>query len=280
MRGKDVAKGIGDDAAVLEEEGSDYRLVSKDLLLQDIHFDLTYFPLSHLGYKAISTNVSDILAMNGRPGHALIGLGISNNFSVENVEEIYSGINKACQEYDMEVIGGDTCSSKTGLMISVTVLGKVGKKDVCYRDTAKSGDILLVSGDLGAPLLGLHALEREKEVFRADPHMQPKLEDYKYVVERFLFPQARIDVVEALKEKGVRPTSMIDISDGLSSEVLHLCRGAGLGVTVFEKNLPVDANTMRISKEFNLSPYNCALHGGEEYQLLMTVGSERPREGF
>ncbi len=263
-------KGIGDDAAVIA--GTDgFTLVSTDMLLEGVHFDLRYVPLRHLGYKAIAVNVSDIAAMNGKPGQVVVGLGLSNRFSVEAVDELYAGMRSACKDYGVDLVGGDTSSSAAGLVLSVTIIGSVAEKSIAYRSGASANDIICVTGDLGAAYLGLQILEREKAVFLANPESQPDLGKYQYVVGRQLRPDARMDIVHDLGEAGVVPTSMIDVSDGLASELLHLARHSGLGVRIFEDKVPIDHQTYDAALEFKVDPITCALNGGEDYELLFTI---------
>ena len=266
----DTVRGIGDDAAVVDL-GEEYGLLTTDLLLEGVHFDLAFFPLKHLGYKAISVNVSDIAAMNGRPGQVTVGLAVSNRFSVEAVEEIYAGIKAACADFKVDLVGGDLSSSRSGLLISVSLFGKVPKDKITYRNTAQPNDLLCVTGDLGGAYLGLQILEREKQVFMANPEMQPQLEGYDYVVQRQLKPEARMDVVYELAEAGVVPTAMIDLSDGLASDLRHLCQQSGVGAMVFEETLPIDEQSYLAATELNLSPITAAMNGGEDYELLFTV---------
>jgi thiamine-monophosphate kinase len=266
----DTIKGIGDDAAVLDL-GTEYGLLSTDMLLEGVHFDLTFFPLKHLGYKAIAVNISDIAAMNGIPHQVTVSLALSNRFSVEAIDELYEGMKAACADYNVDLVGGDTSSSRSGLLISVSVFGKVKKDLVTYRNTAKANDILCVTGDLGAAYLGLQLLEREKQVFLANPNMQPELEGNDYVIQRQLRPEARMDVIYELAEAGVLPTAMIDVSDGLASDLLHLCAQSGVGAIVFEERLPIDDQTYLAATELKLSPMTAALNGGEDYELLFTV---------
>ena len=261
---------IGDDSAVIDV-GEKYQLVSTDMLVEGIHFDLTYTPLKHLGYKAISINVSDICAMNGEAKQITVSIAVSNRFPVEALEELYKGIHLACNKYQVDLVGGDTTSSQFGLLISVSVLGEVEKEDVVYRNGAEEHDLLVVSGDLGSAYLGLQVLSREKQVFDANPNMQPDLEGKDYILERQLKPEARKDVVKILKEHNIKPTSMIDVSDGLSSEVLHLCKNSDVGCTVYEDKLPIDFTAISTADELNLSAATCALNGGEDYELLFTI---------
>ena len=262
--------GVGDDAAVIDV-GEKYQLVSTDMLVEGIHFDLTYTPLKHLGYKAVAVNVSDICAMNGDAKQITVSIAVSNRFPVEAVEELYKGIHLACTKYQVDLVGGDTTSSQSGLVISVSVLGEVEKEDVVYRKGAEEHDLLVVSGDLGSAYLGLQVLSREKQVFDANPNMQPDLEGKDYILERQLKPEARRDVVKILKEHNIKPTSMIDVSDGLSSEVLHLCKNSDLGCAVYEDKLPIDFTAISTADELNLSAATCALNGGEDYELLFTI---------
>ena len=262
--------GVGDDAAVIDV-GEKFQLVSTDMLVEGIHFDLTYTPLKHLGYKAVAVNVSDICAMNGEARQITVSIAVSNRFPVEAIEEFYKGINLACAKYQVDLVGGDTTSSQSGLVISVSVLGEVEKEDVAYRKGAEEHDLLIVSGDLGSAYLGLQVLSREKQVFDANPNMQPDLEGKDYILERQLKPEARRDVVKILKEHNIKPTSMIDVSDGLSSEVLHLCKNSGVGCSVYEDKLPIDFTAISTADELNLSAATCALNGGEDYELLFTV---------
>lgn len=265
--------GIGDDAAVVDYGDGNSVLLATDMLLEGIHFDLAYTPLRHVGYKAVAVNVSDIAAMNGKAEQVTVSLGLSSRFSVEAVDELYAGIKAACDNYGVDLVGGDTTSSRAGLVISVTALGKAAKDRIVYRSGARPSDIICVTGDLGAAYLGLQVLEREKQVFLANPDMQPSLDKYEYMVGRTLKPEARTDVVFELAEKGVVPTSMIDVSDGLASDVLHLSNKSGVGVRIFEDKIPVDSQTFDTALEFKLDPITCALNGGEDYELLFTISS-------
>ena len=264
-------KGIGDDAAVIQPPANKLMLVSKDLLIEGVHFDLMYTPLKHLGYKAAVVNFSDIAAMNGEPKQIVVGIGISSKYTLEALDEIYDGIKKACEIYKVDFVGGDTTSSVAGLFISVTVIGEVDKEKVAYRSGAKPNDLLCVTGDLGGAYMGLLVLEREKKAFQANPNMQPELQDNDYILERQLKPEARIDVVRQLEELKVIPTSMIDISDGLASEVLHLCKASGVGCAIYEEKIPIDQITFDTAKTFGIVPSIAALNGGEDYELLFTV---------
>src|SRR6195952_5101057 len=267
---KSSIKGVGDDAAVLDFKGKKI-LVSTDMLLEGIHFDLAYTPLKHLGYKAIQVNLSDIYAMNGIASQVTVSIGISSKFPLEAVEELYEGIYLACEKYNVDLVGGDTSSSKQGLVISVTAMGYADEKDIVYRNTANEGDLICVSGDLGGAYTGLQLLEREKLIYLENPNIQPDLEGKDYIVERQLKPEARRDIVDLLKEIGVKPTSMIDVSDGLASEILHICKQSNKGCNIYEDKIPLDPMTFETAREFNLDPTVCALSGGEDYELLFTV---------
>ncbi len=266
--------GVGDDAAVLKTGGKKYTLVSTDLLIEGVHFDMTYTPLKHLGYKSAIVNFSDMAAMNGIPKQIIVGLGISSKYTLEALEEFYAGIKKACELYKVDFVGGDTTSSVHGLFISVTIIGEVEKDKIAYRKGAKSGDLLCVSGDLGGAYMGLLLLEREKKVFQANPQAQPELEGKDYILQRQLKPEARIDIVEALEKAGVIPTSMIDISDGLASEALHIAKSSGMGVAIYEEKIPIDQLTFDTAREFKIVPSVAALNGGEDYELLFTVAQK------
>jgi thiamine-monophosphate kinase len=264
------AKGIGDDAALISI-GEEYLVVTTDMLLEGVHFDLSYMPLQHLGYKAVAVNISDIAAMNGKPEQITIGLGLSNRFSLEAIDSLYDGIRAACENYKVDLVGGDTTSSASGLVISITAIGRVAKEKVTLRSTARNNDIICVTGDLGAAYLGLQVLEREKQVFLTNPEMQPDLEKYEYMVGRHLKPEARMDIVYELADKNIVPTSMIDISDGLASELLHLSKNSGVGVKIFEDKVPIDSMAFETAIEFKIDPITCALNGGEDYELLFTI---------
>ncbi|MGW8122776.1 thiamine-phosphate kinase [Roseivirga echinicomitans] len=265
--------GIGDDAAVINT-GDQYGLLAADMLLEGVHFDLSYVPLQHLGYKAISVNVSDIAAMNGNPEQVTVSLGLSNRFSVEAIEALYEGMKAAAKAFQVDIVGGDTTTSNSGLIISISVFGKVAKDKVAYRNGAKIGDILCATGDLGGAFMGLQVMEREKQAFLANPNMQPQLDDYQYIVQRQLKPIARMDIIHELAELGVVPTSMIDISDGLASESLHLSTSSKVGIQIYEDKIPIDRQTYETAVEFNLDPVTCALNGGEDYELLFTIKQE------
>lgn len=266
----ETIKGIGDDAAVIDV-GDKYMLVTTDILFEGIHFDLSYTPLRHLGYKAVAVNISDIAAMNGIAKQITVTIGLSNRISVEAIDELYEGIKFACESYNVDLIGGDTSASASGFVISITATGFVDKDKIVYRNGAKPNDILCVTGDLAAAYFGLQVLEREKQVYLANPNMQPELTEKEYLVGKILKPEARTDIIHELNELGVVPTSMIDISDGLASELLHICTQSGVGAMVFEDKLPIEDITMLTATEFNVSPITAALNGGEDYQLLFTV---------
>lgn len=262
-------KGIGDDAAVLNFK--DQVLISTDLLLEGIHFDLAYVPLMHLGYKAVQVNLSDIYAMNGIATQITVSIGISSKFPLEAVEEIYKGIELACNKFNIDLIGGDTSSSKQGLVISVTSIGHAAAEDICYRNGAEEGDLLCVSGDLGGAYVGLQILEREKLIFLENPQLQPDLEGKDYIIERQLKPEGRRDIVDLLAQMKIKPTSMIDVSDGLASEILHICKQSEKGCTLYEEKIPIDPMTYETARELGLDPTICALNGGEDYELLFTI---------
>ena len=266
--------GIGDDAAILNPTPDQQTVVSTDLLVEGVHFDLAYVPLKHLGYKAVMVNLSDIYAMNATPTQITVSIGASNRFTLEALEAFYEGVRLACKLYNVDLIGGDTTSSKTGLLISVTALGKVQKEKACLRNGVKSGDLLVVSGDVGAAYLGLQVLEREKEVYKVNPNTQPDLSMYTYLVERQLKPEARKDIITLLEKLEVQPTAMIDISDGLSSEILHLCNQSNVGVTLYEEKIPVDPTVISTAEEFNMNYTTIALNGGEDYELLFSIPLE------
>ena len=270
LKQKSTLKGIGDDAAVLDFAGKK-TLISTDMLLEGIHFDLAYTPLKHLGYKAVQVNLSDIYAMNGMAAQVTVSIGISSKFSLEAVEELYEGIYLACEKYNVDLVGGDTTSSRQGLVISVTSIGYADEKDITYRNTAKEGDLICVSGDLGGAYVGLQLLEREKLVYIENPNIQPDLEGKDYIVERQLKPEARRDVIELLQDIDIKPTAMIDISDGLASEILHICKQSNKGCNIYEDKIPLDPMTYETAREFNLDPTVCALSGGEDYELLFTI---------
>ena len=263
-------QGIGDDAAVIDPQGL-IQVVTTDMLVEGVHFDLSYVPLKHLGYKAIIVNLSDVYAMNAEPRQVTVAIAISNRFSLEAVDELYSGMLAACSTYGVDLVGGDTTSSTSGLVLSITAIGAAKKEDVVYRHGAKENDLLIVSGDLGGAYMGLQVLEREKAVFKQDPNMQPDLAGFDYILERQLKPEARKDIIALFKEMELVPTAMIDISDGLASEAMHIARRSGLGVKIYEEKLPIDPVTYRTARDFNLDPTTCALNGGEDYELLFTI---------
>jgi len=266
-------KGIGDDAAVIDSLGKK-TLITTDMLVEGVHFDLSFHPLKHLGYKSVVVNLSDIYAMNGIPKQIIVAFAISSRFSLEAVEELYEGINLACEKYKIDLIGGDTTSSSSGLIITVTAIGYAEPDEIVYRSGAHENDLLCVSGDLGGAYLGLQVLEREKRIFMENPGIQPDLSGNDYILERQLKPEARKDIIESLHKLKIRPTSMIDISDGLSSEILHLCKASGLGCDLYADKIPIDPQTFERAGEFNLDPTVCALSGGEDYELLFTIRQE------
>ena len=261
--------GIGDDAAVLQHEGK--TVVSTDMLIEGVHFDLAYMPLKHLGYKAVVVNLSDIFAMNAQATQVLVSLAVSNRFSLEAVEELYAGIHLACKTYGVDLVGGDSSSSQQGLQLSVTALGIAPKTGAVLRSGASENDLLVVSGDIGGAYMGLQVLARENEVFKANPQHQPDLEPYSYLVERQLKPEARKDIIQLLQDLQLQPTAMIDISDGLSSEVMHLCKQSVIGCRVYEDKIPLDPQFISVCEEFNLDSTTIALSGGEDYELLFTI---------
>lgn len=266
--------GIGDDAAVISISKDESILISTDMLVEGVHFNLMYMPLKHLGYKAVAVNVSDICAMNGTAEQITVSLAISSRFPIEALEELYEGIKTACKEYKIDLVGGDTTSSLTGLTISISVLGRAKKKNITYRSGANEKDLLVATGDLGSAYMGLQVLEREKEVYNANPKIQPDLDGHEYIIERQLKPEARVDVIKFLKELDVIPTAMIDISDGLASEIKHICKKSNVGCHVYNDKLPIDTKMSMTALEFNLDPATCALNGGEDYELLFTVKQE------
>lgn len=267
---KETVKGVGDDAAVIDA-GDKLMLVSTDLLVEGIHFDMVYTPLKHLGYKAAVVNISDIAAMNGIPKQMTVSIAVSSRFPLEALEELYTGIRLACERYKVDLVGGDTSSSNKGLFISVTIIGEAKKDEVVYRSGAGSNDLICVTGDLGSAYMGLLLLEREKTVFRANPNMQPELDGFDYQVGRQLKPEARTDLRETLLKLGIKPTSMIDISDGLASESLHLCKQSGTGCRLYEAKIPINPQTKELAIEFKLIPSVAALSGGEDYEILFTI---------
>lgn len=269
-----TAKGVGDDAAVLTQETGFQTILTTDMLVEGVHFDLSYMPLKHLGYKAVVVNLSDVYAMNAKAEQITVSIAISNRFPVEAVEELYAGIQAACELYKVDLVGGDTTSSTSGLIISITAIGKAKAEDVVYRNGAKPNDLLVVTGDIGAAYLGLQILEREKQVFLVNPNTQPDLEPYSYLIERQLKPEARKDIPELLEKLGVKPTSMIDVSDGLSSEILHICNQSKVGCKLFEERIPLDPQFIATCEEFKLETTTVAMSGGEDYELLLTISIE------
>ena len=261
---------IGDDAALLKFDKTNVT-ISQDILVEGVHFDLSYMPLKHLGYKSVIVNISDIISMNVKPSHILVSIAVSNRFKINALEELYEGINLACKNYNIDLIGGDTTSSNKGLMISVTCIGNTTTRKIIERGGAKVDDLLVVSGDLGAAYMGLQVLEREKNVFEVNPNSQPDLSQYTYCIQRQLKPEARVDVINYLEELKIIPTSMIDISDGLSSEINHLSDNSGLSFHIYEDKLPISEETKKVCKEFQISPTIAALNGGEDYELLFTI---------
>ena len=273
-KNKSSKKGIGDDAAVLEFSKEKYQLLSTDMLVEGVHFDLSYSPLKHLGYKAVAVNVSDICAMNGIATQITISIAISNRFPIEAIEELYSGIYAACEKYNVDLVGGDTTSSTSGLIISVSVVGEVEKSKISYRSGAEVNDLIVCTGDLGAAYLGLQILTREKQIFLDNPTIQPDLQGNDYCLQRQLKSEARVKLIDVLSDLEIIPTSMIDISDGLTSEILHISKQSDVGITIYEDKLPIDHTTMNLAKELKLNPIFCALNGGEDYELLFTIRQE------
>lgn len=265
--------GVGDDAAVLDYQGKQM-IITTDLLLQGIHFDLVYTPMVHLGYKAVMVNLSDVYAMNATPKQITVSIGVSSKITLPIIEELYEGIKMACDKHNVDLIGGDTSTSLTGLTISITAIGEANKEDIVYRNGAKPNDLICVSGDLGAAYMGLQVLEREKRVHQSNAEVQPDLSGYDYILERQLKPEARKDVIDFLKTIGVKPTAMIDISDGLSSEIMHICRQSNTGCRIYENKIPIDHATSLFAEEINMNPTIAALNGGEDYELLFTISIE------
>ena len=264
-------KGVGDDCAVIDAGGGLVKLVTTDLLLEGVHFDLTYVPLKHLGYKAAVVNFSDVYAMNGRPEQITVGIGVSKRFTVEHLEELYAGIRLACEVYGVDLVGGDTVASRQGLHLSITCIGTARADEVTYRSGAAATDLICVSGDLGAAYMGLQLLEREKAAGQGIKDFNPDFAGREYLLERQLKPEARKDIIAMLAREGVRPTAMIDVSDGLSSELLHLCKASGVGCRVYEDRIPIDYQTAIMAEELNMNLVTAALNGGEDYELLFTV---------
>jgi len=267
---KSTVKGVGDDAAVLNY-GKKHLVVTTDLLIEGVHFDLVYTPLKHLGYKAVAVNLSDVYAMNACPKQITVSMAISGKFSLKAIDEIYDGIRLACNRYQVDLIGGDTTSSFTGMTISITAIGEVEKKNIVYRSGAKEKNLVCVSGDLGGAYMGVQVLKREKQIFKDMPEVQPQLDNYQYVLERQLKPEPRRDVIDLLKKIEVKPTAMIDISDGLSSELFHICKQSDVGCLIYEDRIPVNEKTVEVTKEMNIHPVTAALDGGEDYEMLFTV---------
>jgi thiamine-monophosphate kinase len=266
-------KGIGDDAAVLDF-GNKKVVVSTDLLIEGVHFDLAYMPLKHLGYKAVVVNISDICAMNAKATQITVSIAVSNRFPLEALEELFAGITLAAKEYNVDVIGGDTTSSQKGLIISITALGEADETEIVYRNGAKQTDLLVVTGDLGAAYMGLQVLEREKQVFQVNPNNQPDLDAYTYLIERQLKPEARKDIRTLFHALEIKPTAMIDISDGLSSEIIHLCKQSHVGCNLYEDKLPLDPQFINVCEEFNIDSTTVAINGGEDYELLFTIAMD------
>ncbi|MCC7466375.1 MAG: thiamine-phosphate kinase [Saprospiraceae bacterium] len=273
LRQPSSIKGVGDDAAVIDN-GNLCTVVSTDMLVEGIHFDLAYTPLKHLGYKSVVVNLSDIYAMNAFPKQIVVSIALSNRFSVEALDELYDGIRAACKAYDVDLVGGDTTSAPKGLIISVTAIGQGEKELMVYRNGARPGDLICVTGDLGAAYLGLQLLEREKRLWLENPNMQPDLENQQYVVGRQLKPEARREAIEAFRKIGLKPTSMIDISDGLASEIFHICRQSQVGALIEESGVPIHEEAQLLALKFKLDPITCALNGGEDYELLFTIRPE------
>ena len=278
MENPSTKRAVGDDAAVIQYEKGKQTVISTDMLVEGVHFDMVYTPLKHLGYKAVMVNLSDIYAMNACPKQITVSIAVSNRFSYQALEELYTGIRLACETYGVDLIGGDTTSSLSGLVISITAVGEANAEEIVYRSGAKSGDKIFVSGDLGGAYVGLTVLEREKEVYMAAPGAQPELKDHQYIVGRLLKPEARRDVYELLGEMGIKPSSMIDISDGLSSELMHICKLSEVGVIIEEEKVPISEQTYDQALDFSIDPINCALNGGEDYELLFTVSPEQAEQ--
>lgn len=273
IQNDNTIKGIGDDCAVIAPTKGKQTVVTTDLLLEGIHFDLTYCPLKHLGYKSVAVNLSDVYAMNATPKQITVSLGISNKLSLKAIDDLYNGMLLACERYGVDLVGGDTSTSLTGLTISITAIGEANPEDIAYRNGAKENDIICVSGDLGAAYMGLQLLEREKRVLKGNEYQQPQFDGYDYILERQLKPEPRADVVKFLAEIGVKPTSMMDISDGLSSELLHICEESDCGCLVYEEKIPIDHVTRNMCEELSINPSVAALNGGEDYELLFTIST-------
>ncbi|NVO08418.1 MAG: thiamine-phosphate kinase [Bacteroidales bacterium] len=270
---KSTIKGVGDDAAVINMDGKKM-VVTTDLLLEGVHFDLTYFPIRHLGYKAVIVNLSDVFAMNALPKQITVSIGVSKRFCLEDLDELYSGIYMACERYGVDLVGGDTSTSYTGLTLSITAIGEAKDEDLCYRSGAKLNDLLCVTGNLGAAYMGLQLLEREKKVFEGNPNIKPQFEGWDYILERFLKPEVRKTILEELHIAGIKPSAMIDISDGLSSEAMHICKNSKVGCRIYLEKLPIDQQTFKIAEEMHIDAIVAALNGGEDYELLFTVPIE------
>ncbi|MGL5111518.1 MAG: thiamine-phosphate kinase [Flavobacterium sp.] len=267
---KSTLKGIGDDAAVLDF-GTRKAIVSTDLLIEGVHFDLSYMPLKHLGYKAVVVNLSDICAMNAKPTQITVSVAVSNRFPLEALEELYEGISRAASEYKVDVVGGDTTSSQKGMILSITAIGEADEDEIVYRNGATATDLLVVTGDIGAAYMGLQVLEREKQVFQVNPNSQPDLDAYTYLIERQLKPEARTDIRTLLHALEIKPTAMIDVSDGISSEIMHLCKQSNVGCNLYEDKLPLDPQFISVCEEFNIDSTTIAINGGEDYELLFTL---------
>lgn len=270
VKNSSTVKGVGDDCAVIDNAGKK-TLVTTDLLLEGIHFDLTYTPLKHLGYKAVAVNLSDVYAMNGTPRQITVSLGISKRFTVEHINELYAGIYAACERYGVDLVGGDTSASVTGLLISITCIGEANEEEIVYRSGAKDTDLICVSGDLGAAYMGLQLLERERVASAGEKDFQPDFAGREYLLERQLKPEPRADVIAELKKLEIKPTAMMDVSDGLSSELLHICKESGVGCRVYEDRIPIDYQTAVMAEELNMNLVTAAMNGGEDYELLFTV---------
>jgi len=273
IKNESTIKGVGDDAAVIDYKGNQ-TVISTDMLVEGIHFDMAYVPLKHLGYKAVSVNLSDIYAMNATPKQITVSIAMSNRYSVEAIEELYAGMFLACEKHKVDIVGGDTTTNVSGLVISITAIGEAKSEDLVYRSGASEGDLLCVSGDLGGAYVGLQLLEREKKIFIESPGVQPDFDGNDYILERQLKPEARKDIPPLLKKLEVKPTSMIDISDGLASEIIHLSTQSKVGCNLYEDKIPIDPQTYTMAREFNLDPTVCALSGGEDYELLFTIKQE------
>ena len=270
IKNKETIYGIGDDAAVIEYPNTQI-VVTNDLLIEGIHFDLAYVPLKHLGYKAAIVNFSDVFAMNAVPKQLIISIAVSNRFSLSAIEEFYSGLQLACDNYQVDLVGGDTSASVRGMFLSLTAIGNAPKEKLVYRKNAEVNDLVCVTGDLGAAYMGLQLLKRENELFQADPNMQPELDGYDYILQRQLKPEARADIIKLLSDKNILPNSMIDISDGLSSEIIHICNNSNVGCKIFEDKIPIASETAKMAEEFGIDPLICAFDGGEDYELLFTA---------